>query len=91
MVYGTSYHALKDRGQIKAGDTVLILGAAGGVGIAAVELSKLIGAKVIAAASTNEKLELCKYFGADEVINYATENLKERTKELTRKIHCYLS
>lgn len=83
MAYGTSYHALKDRGQIKAGDTVLILGAAGGVGIAAVELSKLMGAKVIAAASTNEKLELCKYFGADEVINYATENLKERTKELT--------
>ena len=83
MAYGTSYHALKDRGELKEGDTVLILGAAGGVGITAVELAKLMGAKVIAAASTDEKLELCKKFGADEVINYSKENLKERTKELT--------
>lgn len=83
MAYGTSYHALKDRGQVKEGDTVLVLGASGGVGITAVELAKLMGAKVIAAASTDEKLELCKQFGADEVINYSKENLKERTKELT--------
>jgi len=83
MAYGTSYHALKDRGQVQEGDTVLVLGASGGVGITAVELAKLMGAKVIAAASTDEKLELCKQFGADEVINYATENLKERAKELT--------
>ena len=59
MAYGTSYHALKDRGQVKEGDTVLVLGASGGVGITAVELAKLMGAKVIAAASTDEKLELC--------------------------------
>ncbi len=83
MAYGTSYHALKDRGEVKEGDTVLVLGAAGGVGITAVELAKLMGAKVIAAASTDEKLELCKKFGADEVINYSREDLKERTKELT--------
>ncbi len=83
MAYGTSYHALKDRGQVKESDTVLVLGASGGVGITAVELAKLMGAKVIAAASTDEKLELCKQFGADEVINYSTENLKERAKELT--------
>ena len=83
MAYGTSYHALKDRGQVKEGDTVLVLGASGGVGITAVELAKLMGAKVIAAASTDEKLALCKQFGADKVINYSTENLKERTKELT--------
>ncbi|MFY0630636.1 MAG: NADPH:quinone oxidoreductase family protein [Flavobacteriaceae bacterium] len=83
MAYGTSYHALKDRGEVKEGDTVLVLGASGGVGITAVELSKLMGAKVIAAASTDEKLALCKEFGADEVINYTKENLKERLKELT--------
>ena len=83
LAYGTSYHALKDRGQLKEGDTVLVLGASGGVGITAVELAKLMGAKVIAAASTDEKLALCKQFGADEIINYSTENLKERIKELT--------
>ena len=83
MAYGTSYHALKDRGEVDESKTVLVLGAAGGVGITAVELSKLMGAKVIAAASTDKKLELCKQYGADEVINYSTENLKERAKELT--------
>jgi len=83
MAYGTSYHALKDRGNLSAGQTVLVLGAAGGVGITAVEIAKLMGARVIAAASTDEKLELCKKFGADELINYSKENLKERTKELT--------
>jgi NADPH2:quinone reductase len=83
LAYGTSYHALKDRANLKEGETVLILGASGGVGLTALELSKLMGAKVIAAASTKEKLELCKEFGADEVINYAEESLKDRVKELT--------
>ncbi len=83
LAYGTSYHALKDRAKLQEGETVLVLGASGGVGITAVELSKLMGAKVIAAASTKEKLALCKEFGADEVINYTEENLKERVKELT--------
>ena len=83
MTYGTSYHALKDRAELKEGETLLVMGASGGVGLAAVELGKLMGAKVIAAASTAEKLEVCKKYGADEVINYTTENLKERVKELT--------
>ncbi len=84
MVYGTSYHGLKDRAQIKAGESLLVLGASGGVGLAAVELGKAMGAKVIAAASTKEKLDLCKAHGADETINYSTENLKSRAKELTQ-------
>ncbi len=83
MVYGTSYHALKDRAKIKAGETLLVLGASGGVGLAAVELGKILGAKVIAAASTEEKLALCKTYGADETINYTTGDLKSLTKELT--------
>ncbi|MEZ5045159.1 MAG: NADPH:quinone oxidoreductase family protein [Saprospiraceae bacterium] len=83
MAYGTSYHALKDRAHLKAGETLLVLGAAGGVGLTAVELGKLMGAKVIAAASTDDKLALCKQYGADEVINYAKEDLKTRIKELT--------
>jgi NADPH2:quinone reductase len=83
MTYGTSYHALKDRAQLKPGETLLVLGAAGGVGLAAVEIGKVMGAHVIAAASTDEKLEICKQHGADEVINYATENLKDRIKQLT--------
>jgi len=83
MTYGTSYHALKDRARLKEGETLLVLGASGGVGLAAVELGKLMGARVIAAASTPEKLEVCKKYGADEVINYSTENLKDRIKELT--------
>jgi len=83
MAYGTSYHALKDRGQLKEGETLLVLGASGGVGLAAVELGKLMGAKVIAAASSDTKLTLCKEYGADEVINYTTEDLKSRIKELT--------
>jgi len=83
MAYGTSYHALKDRGQLKEGETLLVLGASGGVGLAAVELGKLMGAKVIAAASSKEKLELCKKYGADQVINYDTEDLKGKIKELT--------
>ena len=83
LAYGTSYHALKDRAQLKAGETLLVLGASGGVGLAAVELGKLMGAKVIAAASSDDKLALCKEYGADETINYTTEDLKNRLKELT--------
>jgi len=83
FTYGTSLHALKDRGEVKPGDTVLILGASGGVGVAAIEISKALGAKVIAAASTPEKLEVCKKFGADMFINYSTENLKTKVAELT--------
>ncbi len=81
--YATSYHALKDRAQLLSGEVLLVMGAAGGVGLAAVELGKLIGAKVIAAASSEEKLELCREKGALQTINYAKENLKSRLKELT--------
>tara|TARA_B110000503_G_scaffold85765_1_gene130595 strand:- start:333 stop:1310 length:978 start_codon:yes stop_codon:yes gene_type:complete len=84
MAYGTSYHALKDRAQIKAGETLLVLGASGGVGLAAVELGKLMGAHVIAAASSKEKLEICKKYGAEELINYTEEDLKMKIKELTK-------
>jgi len=83
LTYGTSYHALKQRAELKAGETVLVLGAAGGVGIATVELAKAMGAKVIAAASTDEKLAFCKESGADELINYSTEDLRGRIKEIT--------
>jgi len=83
ITYGTSHYALKDRAQIQPGETLLVLGAAGGTGISAIELGKLMGAKVIACASSAEKLALCKAQGADEVINYATEDLRERIKALT--------
>src|SRR6266849_7228490 len=83
LTCGTAHHALKDRAQLKPGETLLVLGAAGGVGLAAVEIGKVMGAHVIAAASTDEKLEVCKQCGADEVINYATEDLKEQVKKLT--------
>lgn len=83
LTYGTSYHALKQRARLRPGETLLVLGAAGGVGLAAVELGKLMGASVIAAASTREKLELAGEFGATDFINYAEESLKERVKELT--------
>lgn len=81
--YGTSHHALKDRAELRAGQSLLVLGAAGAVGLAAVELGKVMGARVIAAASTEEKLELCRKYGADETINYSTEDLKSRVRELT--------
>jgi NADPH2:quinone reductase len=81
--YGTSYYGLKDRANLQAGETLLVLGAAGGVGLAAVELGKVMGAKVIAAASSDEKLALCLEKGASETINYLTEDLKTRIKELT--------
>jgi NADPH2:quinone reductase len=83
MTYGTSHHALKQRARLQAGETMLVLGAAGGVGLTALELGKLMGAKVIAAASSDEKLALCREYGADEVINYSTEDLKERVKQIT--------
>jgi NADPH2:quinone reductase len=81
--YGTSYHALKDRADLQPGETVLILGAAGGVGLAAVELGAAMGATVIAAASTAGKLDLCRDHGAAMTINYEEEDLKTRTRELT--------
>ncbi len=84
LTYGTSHYALKDRAQLKPGETLLVLGAAGGVGLAAVEIGKVMGARVIAAASSDEKLEVCKQHGADEGINYTTEDLRERVKELTQ-------
>ena len=83
LTYGTSHHALKDRGELKPGETVLVLGAAGGVGLAAVEIAKAMGARVIAAASTDEKLAVCREHGADETINYSTEDLRERLKAIT--------
>ncbi len=83
MTYGTSHHALKQRGRLQPGETLLVLGAAGGVGLTAVELGKVMGAKVIAAASTDEKLALCREYGADETINYTDANLKDEVKRLT--------
>ena len=83
MTYATSHHALIDRGQLKAGETVLVLGAAGGVGTAAIQIAKARGARVIAAASTAEKCALCTSIGADATINYQTEDLREALKRLT--------
>ena len=83
LTYGTSYHAIKDRAQLKAGETILVLGAAGGVGLAAVQIAKAMGARVIAAASTEEKLAVCRASGADATINYSTEDFRERIKVLT--------
>ncbi len=83
MTYGTSYHALKDRARLQPGETLLVLGAAGGVGSAAVELGKLMGARVIAAASSDEKLEACRKLGADAVINYSSEDLRAAIKRIT--------
>ncbi len=85
LAYGTSYHALADRAQLKAGETLLVLGAAGGVGLAACEIGKALGARVIAAASTDEKLAICRKHGADEVINYSRDNLREQIDRLTSK------
>ena len=83
MTYATSHHALVDRAQLKAGETVLVLGAAGGVGTAAIQVAKAMGARVIAAASTDEKCALCKSLGADASINYTSENLRDAIKALT--------
>jgi NADPH2:quinone reductase len=83
LTYATTYHALVDRAQLAAGNKLLVLGAAGGVGIAACELGALLGARVIAAASTDDKLAFCRQHGATDGINYATEDLKDRLKALT--------
>lgn len=83
LAYGTSWHAIRDRAQLQAGETMLVLGAAGGVGLAAVEIGKAIGARVIAAASSRAKLDICKQHGADALINYESEDLREALKRLT--------
>ncbi len=83
LTYGTSWHALKDRAALKAGETLLVLGAAGGVGLAAIEIGKVLGARVIAAASTDEKLAVCREHGADALINYAKDDLREAIKRET--------
>lgn len=83
FTYGTSHHALLDRAQLKPGETVLVLGAAGGVGTAALQIAKAVGARVIAAASTDDKCARCRELGADETIAYGRENLRERVKEIT--------
>src|SRR5215475_7132197 len=77
VIYGTTLHALKDRGHLKSGESLAVLGASGGTGLAAIELGKLMGARVIACASSDDKLAFCREHGADEGINYATEDLRE--------------
>jgi NADPH2:quinone reductase len=83
LTYGTSHHAVVDRAALKAGETMLVLGAAGGVGLAAIEIGKALGARVIAAASSDEKLAVCRAHGADATINYSTEDLREAIKAAT--------
>jgi NADPH2:quinone reductase len=83
LTYGTTHHALLDRAALKAGETVLVLGAAGGVGTAAIQIAKAVGARVIAAASSDAKCELCKQLGADATINYRSANLRDELKALT--------
>ena len=83
FTYGTSHHALVDRAQLKAGETVLVLGAAGGVGTAALQIAKAMGARVIAGASTDEKCALCRELGADATLNYSTQDVRETLKALT--------
>jgi NADPH:quinone reductase len=83
MIYATSHHALIDRAQLKAGETVLVMGAAGGVGTSAIQIAKAVGARVIAAASTPEKCQLCLSLGADATLNYSEGNLREDIKALT--------
>jgi len=86
MTYGTSMHALKQRAHLQPGETLLVLGASGGVGLAAVEIGKAMGARVIAAASSAEKLAVAKAAGADELINYSETNLKDEIKRLTNGV-----
>jgi NADPH2:quinone reductase len=83
LTYGTSYHAVADRGALQPGETMLVLGAAGGVGLAAIEIGKALGARVIAAASSDEKLAACKAHGADVLINYETDDLREALRAAT--------
>jgi NADPH2:quinone reductase len=82
ITYATTLYAFKDRAHLQPGEWVLVLGAAGGVGTSAIEIAKLLGAKVVAAASTEEKLAVCRKLGADETINYTSENLRERLKAI---------
>ena len=83
VTYGTAIHALRERAKLKPGETLAVLGAAGGTGLAAVEIGKILGARVIACASSKDKLEFCRKHGADEVVDYGKEDLKERLRELT--------
>jgi NADPH2:quinone reductase len=83
LTYGTTHHALLDRAQLKAGETLLVLGAAGGVGTAAIQIGKVAGARIIAAASTDEKCEFCRSIGADATINYSSGNIRDELKTLT--------
>ena len=83
LTYGTTHHALVDRAALKAGETLLVLGAAGGVGTAAIQIGKAVGARVIAAASSDEKCALCREIGADETINYTSANLRDALKAMT--------
>lgn len=83
LTYGTSYHAIVDRAKLEVGENMLILGAAGGVGLAAIEIGKALGARIIACASTDEKLEVCRQHGADVLINYSTQDLREAVKAAT--------
>lgn len=84
MTYATSYHALKDRAALKSGESLLVLGASGGVGLAAIEIGKALGARVIAAASSADKLAVCKEHGADELLDYSQGDLREQLKTLTQ-------
>lgn len=83
LTYGTTHHALLDRAALKAGETLLVLGAAGGVGTAAIQIAKAVGARVIAAASSDEKCALCRDIGADATINYANGSIRDEIKRLT--------
>src|SRR3989442_8393022 len=83
LTYATSDFGLRDRGELKAGETLLVLGAAGGVGLAAIEIGEALGPRVIACASTDDKLALCREHGADQTINYATQDLRERIRQVT--------
>jgi len=84
LTYGTTLHALEDRARLRPGETLLVLGAAGGVGTAAIGIGKILGARVIAAASSPERLDLCRRLGADLTIYYSAEDLRERVKTLTQ-------
>jgi NADPH2:quinone reductase len=84
LAYGTSHYALVERGPLKPGVTLLVLGASGGVGLSAIEIGKVLGAKVIACASTEAKLQVCREHGADETINYVDEDMRARVKAITQ-------
>ncbi|MGZ8259527.1 MAG: NADPH:quinone oxidoreductase family protein [Caldimonas sp.] len=83
LTYATTHHALVDRGQLKPGETLLVLGAAGGVGTAAIQIGKVLGARVVAASSSDEKAELCRSIGADATINYSRNNIRDELKQIT--------